>query len=199
MSTQKEKFEQLVVEAAACRLCPRLCERQAVLSHLNGPLKPRVLFIAEAPGRKGADRTRIPLVGDMSGKNFDLFLTAAELTRAEIFITNAVLCNPREGEKNVRPTAKEMQNCRNFLMRQIDLLQPPIVATLGAVALQALAAIEPHNFTLTAVGDAYHWYGRRLVPLYHPSPHVVNGRRRADAQMADYQVIARTWQELAHS
>jgi uracil-DNA glycosylase family 4 len=158
----------------------------------NGHLHPKVVFIGEAPGRLGADRTRIPLVGDLSGRNFDIFLTATGLTRQEIFITNAVLCNPRQENRNLRPLASEIRNCTAFLRQQIDLLQPPIVATLGSVALQALAAIAPHTLTLSQVGQAYTWYNRQLIPLYHPSPHVVNGRRRVKQQLDDYAVIAAT-------
>jgi DNA polymerase len=149
------------------------------------------MFIAEAPGRRGGDRTRIPLTGDLSGRNFEIFLAATGLTRREIFITNAVLCNPRDGERNAKPTATEIANCSAFLARQIDLLQSPVIATLGAVALGAIAAIEPHQFSLSRdAGRVFDWYGRKLVPLYHPSPHVVNGRRPRDRQIGDYQAIA---------
>jgi uracil-DNA glycosylase len=196
MPELKAAFEQLASQAAQCRLCPRLQDRAAVLSHLNGNLHPLVMFIGEAPGQRGADRTRIPLVGDMSGRNFDLFLTATGLSRAEIFISNAVLCNPREADCNVRPTSQEIKNCRPFLIGQIELLQPPIVTTLGAVALSALQAIEPHKLTLKDVGKAFDWYNRKLVPLYHPSPHVVNGRRPKEKQLIDYQLIAETLEKL---
>jgi uracil-DNA glycosylase len=196
MTDRITAFQVLAQQAATCQRCPRLCERSAVLSHQNGNLSPKVIFIGEAPGRLGADRTRIPLVGDMSGRNFDLFLTATGLTRQEIFITNAVLCNPRQENRNLRPLASEIRNCASFLQQQIDLLQPPIVATLGSVALQALTALAPHSLTLNDVGQAYHWYRRQLIPLYHPSPHVVNGRRRVEQQLQDYGVIAATLQQL---
>lgn len=187
---QHTAFRRLVREAAQCRRCARMCERRAVLSELNGTLQPRVMFIAEAPGRRGGDRTRIPLTGDLSGRNFDLFLAATGLTRAEVFITNAVLCNPRQGERNMRPTAAEVANCRPFLTRLIALLDPPVIATLGSVALQALAAIEAHSLALSRdVGRVCDWWGRKLVPLYHPSPHVVNGRRRPEAQLEDYRSV----------
>lgn len=196
MVSLETAFFQLSKEAASCSLCPRLQDRTAVLSSLNGTLQPKVMFIAEAPGQRGADRTRIPLVGDMSGRNFDLFLTATNLTRQDIFITNAVMCNPRKGDCNVRPTSQEIKNCQPFLLRQINLLQPPIIATLGTVALNALKAIETHKFSLNDVGKAFNWYGRKLIPLYHPSPHVVNGRRRKEQQLIDYKTIAQVLTEL---
>jgi DNA polymerase len=191
MSASREAaFQLLAREAANCRQCERLCQRRAVLSFLNGSMRPRVMFIAEAPGRRGADRTGIPLTGDLSGRNFDHFLTAAGLVREEIFITNAVLCNPRQDERNARPTVAEISNCRTFLLRQIELLQPPVVATLGAVALTALSAIEPHQLALKDVGRPFDWYGRKLVPLYHPSPRVVNSCRRSARQVEDYRSIS---------
>ncbi len=184
------QFESLVAQAQQCDLCPRMLERKAVLSRLNGTLTPAVLFIAEAPGQRGADRTRIPLVGDISGRNFDEFLTATGLTRDDIFITNAVMCNPREGERNSKPTASELNNCRPYLKRQIELLDPPVVATLGAVALETLERISPHGLKLNAAAGRVHkWNGRKLVPLYHPSPHVVNTVRRHKQQLQDYTAI----------
>lgn len=184
------EFESLADEAQKCQLCPRMLERRAVLSRLNGTLTPLVLFIAEAPGQRGADRTRIPLVGDISGKNFDEFLTVTGLTRDNIFITNAVMCNPREGERNTRPTASEINNCRPYLQRQIELLDPPVVATLGTVALETLDRLSPHGLKLsTGAGRVHDWNGRKLVPLYHPSPHVVNTVRRHKQQLQDYIAI----------
>ena len=92
---KSEQFAELMAEAANCTRCPAMCGRAAVLSELNGPVDARVMFIGEAPGRKGADQTRIPFSGDQSGKNFEGFLGAASLQRSELFITSAALCNPR--------------------------------------------------------------------------------------------------------
>ena len=65
------------------------------------------MFIGEAPGRKGADRTRVPFSGDQSGANLDRFLGSIGLTREQIFITSAALCNPRtESGANRKPTLR---------------------------------------------------------------------------------------------
>ena len=67
-----------VIEAASrCRVCGGLNGRRAVLGSANGPAPARLMFIAEAPGRLGADRTRIPLRGDRSGDNFEALLASA--------------------------------------------------------------------------------------------------------------------------
>ena len=151
-----------------------------------------MLFVAEAPGRQGGDRTRVPLSGDLSGRNFARYLDSIKLTRAEIFITNAVLCNPRkESGANRKPSTKESLNCASFLQRQIELVAPPVVVTLGAVALAALRAVEYHDFTLKdSAGRVLEWGGRLLVPLYHPSPQVLASHRREDTQLRDYRAVA---------
>ena len=188
-----ERFLALAAEASACTLCPAMCERTAVLSKLNGPVDARVMFIGEAPGRKGADRTRIPFSGDQSGKNFERFLSSIGLTRSQIFITSAALCNPRKPSgANRRPSAGEISNCSEFLGRTIALVNPQVVVTLGGVALDALKPIHYHELSLKEhAGKIHRWDGRVLVPLYHPSPQVLITSRKEAAQLQDYKVVAR--------
>src|SRR5437660_12461975 len=125
VEVRQSQFIELVAAASACTLCPAMCERAAVLSELNGPVNARVMFIGEAPGRKGADRTRVPFSGDQSGKNFERFLASIGLIRADIFITSAALCNPRSASgANRRPSAVEIRNCSDVLGRTTELVQP---------------------------------------------------------------------------
>ena len=63
-------FAALVDEAATCRACPRMDGRRRLLSTANGPFDVRVLFVAEAPGRLGGERTGVPLQSDQTGRNF---------------------------------------------------------------------------------------------------------------------------------
>ena len=126
-NAKRSQLGEVATEAAACTRCPAMCERAAVLSELNGSVNARVMFIGEAPGRKGADRTRIPFSGDQSGKNFARFLASIDLERSEIFITSAALCNPRSASgANRRPAASEVRNCSDFLRRTIELVDPQV-------------------------------------------------------------------------
>lgn len=188
-----DMFARLACEAAACVKCPGMCERAAVLSELNGPLDARVMFVGEAPGRKGADRTRVPFSGDQSGKNFDRFLASIGLRRSQIFITSAALCNPRAvSGANRRPTAREVTNCSDFLRRTIALINPEVIVTLGGVALDALKLVHYHQFSLKEhAARINQWHGRWLVPLYHPSPQVLITSRDEQAQLRDYKVVSR--------
>jgi uracil-DNA glycosylase len=190
---RQTSFATLATEAAACQLCPALCERRAVLSERNGTLNPRVLFIAEAPGRQGGDRTRVPLSGDQSGRNFARFISSINLSREEIFITNAVLCNPRKSSgANRQPTKTEVLNCSAYLRRQLEILDASVIVTLGAVSLAALRLVEYHELSLKEnAGQVHEWNGRLLVPVYHPSPQVLASHRREAAQLQDYKAIAR--------
>ena len=184
-------FNQLVKDAAGCTLCPAMCGRSAVLSELNGSPEARVMFIGEAPGRKGADRTRVPFSGDQSGANLDRFLSSIKLTRQEIFITSAALCNPRsESGANRKPTQKELANCSAFLRRTIEIVNPRLIVTLGSVALEALKRIEYHELNLKeSAARIQTWNNRVLVPIYHPSPQVLASHRREAEQLRDYQVV----------
>lgn len=136
------------------------------------------MFVAEAPGRNGADRTGVPLHGDPSGANFEGFLKAVGWERGDVFVTNAVLCNPRdEKDNNAPPSDEELQNCSFHLESTILAIDPRVIVTLGAKPLAAMGLIERHNLSLSSsVGRAHSWYGRVLFPLYHPSPRALMAR-----------------------
>jgi uracil-DNA glycosylase family 4 len=144
--------------------------RTRVLTRANGAPAARILFVAEAPGRLGADRSGVPLSGDRTGRNFAALLQAAGLSRADIFVTNAVLCNPRDSRgNNAPPSMQELRNCSRHLAATIAVIAPGYVVALGVTALKALALVHPHEVVLSRdVGRAVEWQGRVLVPLYHP-------------------------------
>ncbi|MGZ8848260.1 MAG: uracil-DNA glycosylase [Pyrinomonadaceae bacterium] len=197
--SRQTNFDRLVEEAANCVKCPALCDRAAVLSELNGSVNARVMFIGEAPGRKGADRTRIPFSGDQSGKNFERFLESTELKRSAIFITSAALCNPQSATgANRRPTSAEIRNCSTYLQRTIALVDPEVVVPLGNAALEAIKLIQHHEFTLkNDAAKLRRWNRRLLIPLYHPSPQVLITCRDERAQLRDYKVVARAMRRVS--
>lgn len=195
MATEQNRFTdfiRLVNEAQKCTRCPGMLGRSAVLSELNGSITARTMFVGEAPGRKGADRTRVPFSGDQSGMNLDRFLNSIQLNREQIFITSAALCNPRsESGANRKPTKMEVSNCSSLLRRTFEIVDPRVVVTLGSVALEALKSIHYHELILKDHAARIHeWNGRLLVPIYHPSPQVLASHRREEQQLKDYQVVA---------
>jgi uracil-DNA glycosylase family 4 len=191
MNENEIVFGSLCKEVHDCNLCIRMKDSLRVLNHSVGSLNARVMFIGEAPGRLGADDSGIPFHGDKSGHNFEELLEFANLSREDLYITNAVLCNPRDEKgNNSTPNNLETKNCSRFLIKQINLLNPSIVVTLGATALSAVSLIEKHNLILkTSVRTANKWFDRLLIPLYHPGQRAMMSRSMAN-QRSDYQFVA---------
>jgi uracil-DNA glycosylase family 4 len=169
-----------------------------MLGYSAGNLAADVMFVGEAPGRHGADQTHIPFHGDTSGHNFEDLIAFAGITREDIYVTNAVLCNPRdERGNNSTPLPDEVTNCGGFLRRQIELVNPKVVVALGATSLRALANVSAHNLTLKDdVRTARPWFGRILIPLYHPGQRAMIHRSHAN-QRSDYQFVAETLKGLS--
>jgi DNA polymerase len=149
------------------------------------------MFIGEAPGKDGAGLTGIPFYADPTGDNFEMLLAHIGLKREEVFITNAVLCNPLDEKgNNSPPTDTELRNCARWLKKTIELVKPEVVVTLGKAALTAIKRLESHNIELKdGIAKPVMWLNRILIPLYHPSPRVVNTFRSLVQQKKDWSEI----------
>lgn len=188
-------FRHVAQQAYDCRSCPRMEAHSAVLGPLNGRIESKVVFIGEAPGRFGSATTRIPFHGDRSGENFEKLLPLSGLERGDVFITNAVMCNPKDDKgRNDRPTTAELRHCSGYLRELLDIISPLHIVTLGRRALEALALIEPHTIVMSRdVATAVPWRDTNVVPLYHPSARVVAVRgfpRMAEEYMALGRILS---------
>ena len=172
MTNKNHKFKNLITKVNSCTKCDRMLGRPKVLSDKNGNINSKILFIAEAPGRLGADKYHIPLAADQSGVNFEKLLNFIGWSRNDIFISNAVICNPRKANgNNDTPRLKELRNCSTYLTELINILDPKYIVTLGTKALQSLNIIFPHNIILkNDVAKPYNWNNRIVFPLYHSGP-----------------------------
>lgn len=187
---RRTAFDELVHRAQRCRICPAMEGRRRILSTANGPLTAQVMLVGEAPGRHGAEQTGIPFAGDVAGKRLEQLLAAADWQRDQVFITNAVLCNPltKQGH-NRRPHQREARNCQPLLQEQIALIDPMLVVALGGVALQSLGWLEPHGMTLSAAGSPpVPWAGRWLAVAYHPGARAARFRS-TELQRADFKKL----------
>jgi len=150
-----------------------------------------ILFIGEAPGKREAESGR-PFVG-ASGKMLDTMLEHIGLARGDVYITNVVKDRPPE---NRDPTQAEIDLYTPFLTRQIDLIQPKVIATLGRFAMdyvfelfdmaeQGQKISNMHGQTLQAQAS----YGSvAVVPLYHPAVALYNAGQR-DPLMSDFEAL----------
>lgn len=191
--TKEANFLSLVNRVSACEKCPRMSGSARVLGPGCGPLDAPLMFVGEAPGRLGADGSNLPFHGDKSGHNFEKLIEQVGISRYEVFVTNAVLCNPKDEKgNNATPTPSEISNCAPFLRETLELLNPAIVVTLGAVALKACDLIEAHAASLRVhVRTSRTWLGRTLIPVYHPGQRAMVHRSFAN-QLSDYQFVAET-------
>ncbi|MDF2545783.1 MAG: hypothetical protein K0R93_681 [Anaerosolibacter sp.] len=201
---REKLFEKLVDSIENCRLCPEMECRAKVLSENNGNIYSNVLFVAEAPGRLGADRTMIPLFGDQSGVNFQKLIDTIGWTREDFFITNAVLCNPRDEKgNNATPSKELLRNCSIYLEILISIMQPEYIITLGQKALESLRTLYDIDISLKRdVRKMLNWNGYNLIPLYHTSPRAMMHRNFYN-QLADFywihnnvKIKAKTWEKL---
>ena len=190
MSDKEKEFKKLSKNSSQCRLCPAMSDLPAILSSKNGSIHTDLVFVAEAPGRFGSGRTGIPFHGDRSGDNFEQLLNHVGLKRKDIFITNAVLCNPLKNGNNRRPTTKEIDNCIPFLETLISIITPKIISTVGGVGLEAINRIFETRYKLADVVASPLPIGKFILfPLYHPSPRVIYTRRSLDHQKKDFEKL----------
>lgn len=184
--------------AQACRLCPRMEGRRRVLGDANGPRVARAIVVGTAPGRWGADRTGVPFSGDRSGAMLDALLAGAGLGRDEVFVTNAVLCNPRDARgRNAAPTTAEVVRCQRHLRATLAWVEAPLLVAVGQVAHDALwrlADRRPPPFS-ASLGRVVEWSadgcGSRLfVATYHCGPRVTAHPARREALLAHWRVVA---------
>ena len=155
-------LELLAEEASTCTRCA-LSQGRTNVVFGAGSATADVMFVGEGPGAE-EDRLGVPFVG-RSGKLLDRMITEEmDLTRADVYITNVVKCRP---PANRNPLPEEAAACRSYLDRQIDLIDPRVVITLGNVATQTL--LETKVGITKLRGKAYPFAGRTLVPTLHPA------------------------------
>jgi uracil-DNA glycosylase family 4 len=191
-ATARGELKRALSDAALCRDCPRMDTDQAVVGFVGTRVRRPVLFVAEAPGRLGAVKTRLPLSGDVSGRNFESLLEAAGWSRSDVWVANAVMCWPCGANgNNGRPNREELLNCSRHLARQVEIIDPLVIVSLGLVALDALRLLAPieRGPLRQLVGQRFNWANRVLVPLYHPSPRVVNTTRSLSEQTLDFRAL----------
>ena len=128
--------------------------------------------------------------GDRTGNNFELFLGNIGWHREDVFITNAVLCNPQnESGNNGTPTSEEIDNCSVYLEMTISLVDPEVIVPLGQAALTALNLISQHDIQLARdVAKPKSWLNRIVFPLYHPGPRAILHRSQI-TQRSDYILL----------
>ncbi|WP_408891714.1 uracil-DNA glycosylase family protein [Myxococcus faecalis] len=132
------------------------------------------MVVAEAPNLTDsfdADKRRLTydVDTDPTGGFARELLVSVGLRVEDVLFTNAVLCLPARKKGKHPVSARQMELCRPWLAKLIEVADPLVVITFGARALDALGRLEEHGLTLrTGVGKLHPWRGRQILPLYHP-------------------------------
>ena len=177
---QRQAILLLETDIRSCTLC-RLCEGRTHAVPGEGNPNPLVLFVGEGPGAE-EDRLGRPFVG-RSGRFLDGMIESIGLRRQDVFITNVVKCRP---PKNRDPRPDEVAACRGYLDRQIELLAPRVLVTLGRFSMQRWfpgERITQIHGQAKAIGPQ-----RVVLALFHPAAALRNPQWR-DAFAADMQKL----------
>jgi uracil-DNA glycosylase family 4 len=147
-----------------------------------------IILVGEAPGAK-EDKEGRPFVGSAGKLLGKLLLERAGLSREEVFITNLVKCRP---PKNRPPRPAEVNTCRPFIERQLELLEPSVVCPMGNSATKAL--VDSRARITDMHGRVVEKDGRRFMPLYHPAAILYN-RKLMKEMEKDFEELGRLMEE----
>ena len=163
--SHEEKRARLVAldenEVRGCTKC-RLCETRSQTVFGEGDSDAKIFFIGEGPG-ENEDLTGRPFVG-RAGEMLNKWIAAMGLKREQVYIANIVKCRP---PGNRVPAPDEVATCTPYLQRQLEIIRPKVIVTLG---LPSAKYMLQSNSTMGRLRGQWHeWRGIRLMPTFHPA------------------------------
>lgn len=178
------ELDRLAADAAGCTSC-RLAESRTQAVFGTGDADARVMFVGEAPGLN-EDKQGEPFVG-RAGKLLDTLLGEVGLDRQTVYIANVLKCRP---PNNRDPRPDEIEACSGYLDRQLELISPAVICTLGNFATQLLLKRQVGITRLR--GQRFPFKGgSTLIPTYHPAALLRGGRGNLMAEArSDFALIA---------
>jgi DNA polymerase len=175
-------LEDLKKEASKCQKCQLGKSRINVVFGVGNP-KAQLMFIGEGPGFD-EDHKGEPFIG-RAGMLLTKIIEAMKLTREDVYIANIVKCHPMidptnpERRGNDRPpTPQEVQSCMPYLEKQVEIINPKVICTLGSSATKALLAVETPISKLR--GKFFEYKSVPLMPTYHPAALLRNPSLKKD-------------------
>jgi DNA polymerase len=163
---RREELKAVWQQATACTRCPQLASTRTTVVFGSGNADAELMFVGEAPGAN-EDKQGLPFVGQ-AGRLLDRLLGEIGLTRADVFVINVLKCRP---PGNRDPLPQEIDNCQGYLWRQLELIEPRVVCTLGNFATKLLRG-DPMGITRLHGRDEVRRIGPRTVrlyPIFHPA------------------------------
>lgn len=162
---RREELVELYREASGCVRCP-LHQGRTTVVFGSGNADAGLMFVGEAPGMH-EDLQGLPFVG-RAGKLLDQLLGEVGLQRSDVFITNVLLCRP-PGNRDPQPD--EIDTCKPYLHRKIELIEPRVICTLGNFATKLLTRSQRGITGVHGRPQVHELGGRavRVFPIYHPA------------------------------
>jgi DNA polymerase len=178
-------WEALREAASGCLACP-LAEGRTQVVFADGTAPADVMFVGEAPGFH-EDRQGVPFVG-VSGQLLTKLLTEVGIDRSQVVIANVLKCRP---PANRDPLPVEVDTCKGWLRRQVHLVDPAVICTLGNFATRW--ALGPDVSITRVRGQRFTVSGRTVVPTFHPSAALRSGPNGTQMQAlrTDIATLAR--------
>ena len=161
------EYESLVNKIKTCVQCD-LCKTRTNAVPGQGSLTSKIMFVGEAPGAR-EDEVGLPFVG-AAGNVLSGMLELIGLSRQEVYIANIIKCRP---PNNRDPSPHEIDQCWKYLDKQIDLINPDLIVTLGR---HSFGNFFPGELISQARGTPRNWNGRTIFPVYHPAATLHNPR-----------------------
>jgi DNA polymerase len=160
---KRELMKNIEDKISICNQCT-LCETRSLTVPGEGDINSPVVFIGEGPGAD-EDNSGKPFVGRAGRLLMDI-LKSVSLEREQVYITNIVKCRP---PNNRNPLADEMKKCSHYLFAQLQVINPKLIVTLGAVPLAFL--LEKKSVKITAMRGTMIDYKDdvKIMPMFHPS------------------------------
>jgi uracil-DNA glycosylase family 4 len=187
---RRERLVEVYREASGCELCP-LSETRANVVFGAGNADADLMFVGEAPGAE-EDRQGLPFVG-RAGSLLTELLEGIGMKREDVWITNVLRCRP-PGNRDPQPF--EVESCQPYTYRQVDLIEPRVIATLGNFATKLLTGSRTGITKVRGTVQVHEIGGRAVfvMPLLHPAaalrtPSLVDTLREDFARLPD--LIAR--------
>lgn len=157
-----DSLDKIAKEISVCTKC-KLCESRTKTVPGIGSHNPSLLIIGEGPGAD-EDKSGVPFVG-RAGQYMDKWMDAIGLVREkDLFLANIVKCRPLD---NRDPLPEEISACLPYLERQIELLNPGLILSVGRISSQILTGSSEGLGRLR--GNTYNYRGTSIIPTYHPS------------------------------
>jgi uracil-DNA glycosylase len=162
---RREDLIKVYREASACTRCP-LSQGRTNVVFGNGNADADLMFVGEAPGQQ-EDLQGLPFVG-RAGKLLDQLLGEIGMQRSEVFVANVLKCRP-PGNRDPQPD--EIETCRPYLHRQVELIEPKVICTLGNFATKLLTRSQRGITSVHGRPQVHELGGRtvRVFPIYHPA------------------------------